>query len=114
VKVRISFLKLDDKILPDMGVKVAFLEEEPPVSAKKGKGNAPSALAYIPKSAVRTDASTSFVYLLRDGKVERRAVKLGLDRGTDIAVLAGVSPGESLVVKGPDSLRDGEKVEIRQ
>jgi RND family efflux transporter MFP subunit len=114
VKVRISFLKLDDKILPDMGVKVAFLEEEPPASAKKGKGNAPSALAYIPKSAVRTDANTSFVYLLRDGKVERRAVKLGLDRGTDIAVLAGVSPGESLVVKGPDSLRDGEKVEIRQ
>lgn len=114
VKVRISFLKLDDKILPDMGVKVAFLEEEPPASAKKGKGNAPSALAYIPKSAVRTDANTSFVYLLREGKVERRAVKLGLDRGTDIAVLAGVSPGESLVVKGPDSLRDGEKVEIRQ
>ncbi|HET7149985.1 MAG TPA: efflux RND transporter periplasmic adaptor subunit [Candidatus Acidoferrum sp.] len=114
VKVRISFLKLDDKILPDMGVKVAFLEEEPPASAKKGKGNAPSALAYIPKSAVRTDANTSFVYLLRDGKVERRAVKLGLDRGADIAVLAGVTPGDSLVVKGPESLRDGEKVEIRQ
>lgn len=114
VKVRISFLKLDDKILPDMGVKVAFLEEEPPASAKKGKGNTPAALAYIPKSAVRTDANASFVYVLRDGKVERRAVKLGLDRGTDVAVLAGVTPGDSLVVKGPESLRDGEKVEIRQ
>lgn len=113
VKVRITILKLDDKILPDMGVKVAFLEEEKP-AAHKGKEKAPQAVAYIPKSAIRTDASTSFVYLFRDGKVERRAVSLGLDRGTDVAVLAGVTPGDSLVVKGPESLRDGDKVEIRQ
>jgi RND family efflux transporter MFP subunit len=114
VKVRISFLKLDSKILPDMGVKVAFLEEEKPEAADKGKTKAPQAIAYIPKSAVRSDSSASFVYVLRDGKVERRAVSLGTDRGTDVAVLAGVSPGDSLVVKGPESLRDGDKVEIRQ
>jgi RND family efflux transporter MFP subunit len=114
VKVRISFLKLDSKILPDMGVKVAFLEEEKPEAVEKGKAKAPQAVAYIPKSAVRSDSSASFVYVLRDGKVERRAVSLGTDRGTDVAVLAGVSPGDSLVVKGPESLHDGEKVEIRQ
>src|SRR5947208_9489868 len=62
VKVRISFLKLDDKILPDMGVKVAFLEEEKPVA--KGKQKGPEAVAFIPKSAVRSDSSASFVYLL--------------------------------------------------
>ena len=112
VKVRISFLKLDDKILPDMGVKVAFLEEEKP--AAKGKEKGPQAVGFIPKSAVRSDSSTSFVYLLRDGKVERRAVSLGMDRGTDVAVLAGVTPGDSVVVKGPESLRDGEKVETHQ
>ena len=112
VKVRISFLKLDDKILPDMGVKVAFLEEEKP--AAKGKEKGPQAVAFIPKSAVRSDSSASFVYLFHDGKVERRAVSLGMDRGTDIAVMAGLTPGDSVVVKGPESLRDGEKVEIRQ
>jgi len=114
VKVRITILKLDDKILPDMGVKVAFLEEDKPVAGKKGQEKAPQALAYIPKSAVRTDSATSFVYLLRDGKVERRAVSLGMDRGTDVAVLAGITPGDSLVVKGPENLHDGDKVEIRQ
>jgi RND family efflux transporter MFP subunit len=114
VKVRISFLKLDSKILPDMGVKVAFLEEEKAEAAEKGKAKGPQAVAYIPKSAVRSDSSASFVYVLRDGKVERRAVSLGTDRGADIAVLAGVSPGDSLVVKGPESLHDGDKVEIRQ
>ncbi len=115
VKVRISFLKLDPRILPDMGVKVAFLEEEKPLQKGKAKDQekAPQAVAYIPKSAVRSDASASFVYLVREGKVERRAVSLGLDRGTEVAVLSGIAPGDSLVVKGPEGLHDGEKVEIR-
>jgi len=117
VKVRITILNLDryDFILPDMGVKVAFLEEpKPPTKEKnKEKDKTPQAVAFIPKSAVRSDSSASFVFLVRDGKVERRAVSLGVDRGTEVAVLAGVSPGDSLVVKGPESLRDGDKVEIR-
>ncbi|HUC53978.1 MAG TPA: efflux RND transporter periplasmic adaptor subunit [Candidatus Cybelea sp.] len=111
VKVRISIPNLEkyNFILPDMGVKVSF---EGPQQVKPTKG--PEAKAYVPKSAVRTDAGAAFVFLVRDGKVERRAVSLGLDRGTDVAILAGVSPGDSLVVKGPENLRDGDKVEIRQ
>src|SRR6266481_1887506 len=118
VKVRITILNLEkyDFILPDMGVKVAFLENEKPAAKDKNKDKekGPQAVAFIPKSAVRSDSNASFVFLVRDGKVERRAVNLGMDRGTDVAVLAGVSPGDALVVKGPESLHDGEKVEIRQ
>jgi len=51
------------------------------------------------------------VFLARSGKVERRAVKLGSDRGTDVAVLAGVVPGDSLVVKGLENLQDGQEIE---
>ena len=114
VKVRISFLKLDDKILPDMGVKVAFLEEPKPAASKKSAEKVPEAVAYIPKSAVRSDSNASFVYLMKDGAVERRAVTIGTDRGTDVGVLGGLAPGDSIVVKGPENLRDGEKVEIGQ
>jgi HlyD family secretion protein len=115
VKVRITIIDLDkyNLILPDMGVKVAFLEEQKPVEKVKGKDQGPQPVAYIPKSAVHSDSAASFVFLVREGKVERRAVSLGLDRGTEIAVLAGVTPGDSLVVKGPESLHDGDKVEIR-
>jgi HlyD family secretion protein len=112
VKVRITFDKLEDFILPDMGVKVAFLEDEPTV---KDNGKATGqAVAYIPQGAVRKDSNVSFVLLVREGRVERRAVSLGSNRGTEVAVLAGLSPGDSLVIKGPDSLHDGDKVEIRQ
>ena len=115
VKVRITIPNLEkyDFILPDMGVKVAFLEHEKPAPKDKGKDKGPEAVAFIPKSAVRSEAGSAFVFLFRDGKVERRAVKLGTERGTDVAVLAGVLPGDSLVVKGPESLHDGDKVEIR-
>src|SRR6266581_1383647 len=117
VKVRIAIPDLDkyNFILPDMGVKVAFLEEPKPVpkDKSKDKDKTPQAVAFIPKSAVRSDSSASFVFLVRDGKVERRAVSLGTDRGTDVAVLSGISPGDSLVVKGPENLHDGDKVEIR-
>ena len=113
VKVRISFLKLDDKILPDMGVKVAFLEEAKP-AAKKDAAKSAEAVAYIPKSAVRSDSGASYVYLVKAGNVERRAISLGAERGTDVGVLAGLAPGDSIVVKGPEGLRDGEKVEIGQ
>jgi RND family efflux transporter MFP subunit len=108
VKVRISFLKLDPKILPDMGVKVAFLSEEQP----KTKG--PEPMTYVPKSAIRSEGATTFVYLVHDGKVEHRAIKVGGDRGTDVAIMAGVMPGDSLVVTGPATLHDGDKVEIKQ
>jgi RND family efflux transporter MFP subunit len=116
VKVRITILNLEkyDFILPDMGVKVAFLENEQPAAKGKSKDKGPQVVAFIPKGAVRSDANASFVFLVRDGRVQRRAVSLGVDRGTDVAILAGVTPGDSLVVKGPESLHDGDKIEIRQ
>ncbi len=112
VKVRISFDKLDPRILPDMGVKVAFLSEEPPVG--NAGGAASPAKAVIPRGAVRDDAGKHFVLLVREGRVERRAVSLGAEHGSDVEVLAGISAGDRLVVKGHESLREGQAVEIKQ
>jgi HlyD family secretion protein len=111
VKVRISFDKLDPKILPDMGVKVAFLSEAD--SARKARASAPAARAIIPQTAIRGVGAESYVFTVRDGKVERRAVTLGRTTSQGIQVMAGVNPGDEIVVRGPENLKDGMKVEIR-
>jgi RND family efflux transporter MFP subunit len=110
VKVRISFLKLDPRILPDMGIKVTFLGAEPDT-----KSSAASAAAIvIPQSAVRDDAGKKIVFLVKDDKAERRAVTLGIARGSDTEVTAGLTAGDTVVVKGPANLRDGQSVEVRK
>jgi len=113
VKVRISFDKLDPRILPDMGVKVAFLSEEPSRKKVKNQDQAPAAKAIIPKSAVHGEGSASYVFAVRDGKLERRAVSLGRGMAGDVEVIAGVNAGDELVVSGAENLRDSEKVETR-
>src|SRR5215831_2702675 len=101
VKVRISFDQLDPRILPDMGVKVAFLDNAP---VAKSKGS--EAKALIPQAAVREDAGQKIVFLVNQRKLERRAVNLGANRGNDVEVMAGISPGDMLVVRGGADLRD--------
>jgi RND family efflux transporter MFP subunit len=112
VKVRITFDQLDPRILPDMGVKVAFLGDEQPRNG--AGGGASAAKAVIPSSAVRQQDGKSNVFLVHDGKVERRAVTLGSSRGDDVEVLAGVSEGDTLVANVPENLRDGQTVVIKQ
>src|SRR6202035_1913637 len=50
VKVRVSCLKLDPRILPDMGIKVTFLGDEP---SKKDATAGPSIL--IPQNAIHDE-----------------------------------------------------------
>jgi RND family efflux transporter MFP subunit len=109
VKVRVSFDHLDPKILPDMGVKVAFLSDQP-----AAQGKAPVAKAMIPQNAVRKVGEASVVWVVSDGKIERRAVTLGAEHGNDVEVMAGVSAGDSLVIRGPEGLHEGQAVEIKQ
>ena len=111
VKVRVSFGKLDPRILPDMGVKVAFLEDDP--ASRKGADQA-RVQTLIPSEAVRQENGKLVVFAVREGRLERRAVSLGATRGNEVEILAGVSEGEQVVVKGPEGLRDGQAVQIRQ
>ncbi len=121
VKVRISFtdeshVHLIDpatqpRILPDMGVKVTFLEENDPSKKKEEKS---PAVALVPQSAVRQENSSKFVYVVKDNTLERRGVTLGAVRGADVEILAGLQPDQVVVVNGPETLRDGQSVQIKK
>jgi RND family efflux transporter MFP subunit len=108
VKVRISFLKLDPRILPDMGIKVTFLGDAP------DKKNGPEAAATVPAGALRDENGKKIVFLVKDEKLERRAVTVGNARGGDTEILAGLVAGDTVVVKGPADLHDGEAVQIKR
>ena len=106
VQVRIGFDHLDPRILPDMGVKVAFLDTEAPRSTP-GK---PRLL--VPKAAVRHEGETDYVYVLSQDRVERRAVKVAGTEGEEL-VVTGVSSGERVVIEGPPALANGSRVTVR-
>jgi RND family efflux transporter MFP subunit len=108
VKVRISFLKLDPRILPDMGVKVTFLGDEP----DKKVGVTPAAL--VPSAALRDESGHKIVFLVKDNQLERRAVTVGSMRGSDAEIMAGLAAGDTVVVKGPGDLHDGEAIQIKK
>jgi len=121
VKVRISItepdhVKLfdpakDPRILPDMGVKVTFLENEAKTAAKETKS---PAVALVPQKAVRQDNTSKFVFVVKGETVERRGVTTGATRGSDIEILAGIQPDAIVVVNSPGTLRDGQAVQIQK
>ena len=110
VRVRIAFDQLDPRILPDMGVKVSFLSEAPPVAAA---GEQPRARVLVPKGAVRTVDGTSIVFVVRGDRVERRAVKLGGNDGDLVEVASGLTAGDKVVTEGVATLTDGARVKER-
>jgi RND family efflux transporter MFP subunit len=109
VKVRIGFEELDPRILPDMGVKVSFLQER----AAEAENAPVKPRIVVPKAAVRSDAGQSVVYVVRDDRVERRAVKVGVTDGDKLEILSGLNGGERIVVEGPGTLADGSRVKER-
>jgi RND family efflux transporter MFP subunit len=108
VRVRIGFDKLDPRILPDMGVKVSFLTERAAETA-----TAPAARLLVPRSAVRSQEGRDVVFVVKEERAERRAVKVGPTNGDQVEVVAGINSGERVVVEGPATLADGTRVKER-
>jgi RND family efflux transporter MFP subunit len=107
VLVRIGFAALDERILPDMGVKVAFLREDETASAS---ADGPTAL--VPKAALRVEGDAQVVFVVRGDRVERRAVGVGGADGDRVEVVAGLQPGEQVVSPVPAGLADGARVVV--
>jgi multidrug efflux pump subunit AcrA (membrane-fusion protein) len=53
------------------------------------------------------------VFVVHDDRIERRAIAVGLEQGDQLEVVSGVSAGERVVVDGPQTLKDGDKVKVQ-
>ncbi len=108
VKVRIAIEQKDPRIVPDMGVRVSFLEEKKPVAHAQ---DVPRGVL-VPGTAVHRDGDKDVVFVVRESKAQRRAVSLGGNVGDSRQVLAGVAAGETVVVDAPAELKDGAAVKV--
>ncbi|GAA0362441.1 hypothetical protein GCM10009530_10060 [Microbispora corallina] len=64
----------------------------------------------VPASAIVTSGRETIVWAVRDGRAERRVVKLGAQGDAVVEILNGLSPGERVVVKGADTVRTGQSL----
>ncbi|HKU14613.1 MAG TPA: efflux RND transporter periplasmic adaptor subunit [Steroidobacteraceae bacterium] len=111
VRVRIGFDTLEPRILPDMGVKVSFLEERPAEGAQQA---AARPAVRLPAAAVIRDGDTSFVWRIQDGgKLERVAVRTGMERDGQIEVFSGLNPGDVVVAAPVEGLGEGVRVKSK-
>jgi RND family efflux transporter MFP subunit len=109
VKVRVALDERDARILPEMGVRVAFLDDPK-------EGSTPVQVAQravvVPEAAVQANGDTGIVYVIEDDTVERRAVRLGARSSAGQVVLSGLESGARLAVADFAQLVDGSRVRI--
>ena len=102
VEVRVGFDELDARILPDMGVKVAFQGGVAPGSGRAG--------VLVPQSAISENENKQYVLLVVNNVVERRAVATAGQRGKEVLVTSGISGGDKVVINAPSGLENGARV----
>jgi len=103
VEVRVGFDELDLRILPDMGVKVAF--QEPGATTTSGRAG-----VVIPQSALSESGGKQYVWLVINGIAERRAVATAGERGKEVLVTAGLVSGDIVIISSPSNLEAGLRV----
>jgi RND family efflux transporter MFP subunit len=112
VTVRVGFKVKDPRIVPEMGARVSFLS---PADAASSAAPAQTGVV-VPPEAVQaaSGGNQGVVFVIADGKSERRAVRLGARQSQGQVLLSGVRPGESVAVTNVDKLQDGAAVRVEK
>ena len=109
VKVRVALKVKDPRIVPEMGVRVSFLESAAPAQAAAPKG------VRVPATAlVERDQKTVAFVVGDDRRVQQVPVTVGVALNNDRQVTAGLSAGQQVVSNPPPELRDGSAVVEKQ
>jgi RND family efflux transporter MFP subunit len=107
VRVRVGFDRLDPRILPQMAVKVAFRD------TGTLPAGAPGRSVLLPKNAVQSLDGRDIVFVIQNGRAERRAVTVTGALEGDVTLSAGVAAGERVALDFPPGLTDGANVRER-
>ena len=105
VKVRVALQVKDPRIVPEMGVRVSFLEKPADDGRNKPEG------VRVPATAIVQRGQDAVAFVVGgDDTVQARALETGIALGKDVQVLSGLSAGQTVVLDPPATLKDGDKV----
>jgi RND family efflux transporter MFP subunit len=107
VLVKVRFLDLDPRILPEMSARVAFLER--PVTPGEEKPR-----TAVTASALVSRNSGTVAFVVKKDRVTETPVKTGPILGDTVEVISGLTPGQTVVLDPPKNLRDGSKVKRKE
>ena len=108
VEVRVEFLRRDEKLRPEMGVRVVFgAEAEPPPA---GDAAPPKPVLLVPAEAIVRSKGESGVFVVERDRVRFQKVKLGGESGGRNVVEEGISDGDRIVLGPPATLESGDRV----
>lgn len=106
VRVRIAIDTEDQRILPDMGVKVAFQGDEVEGGQRHGVA--------VPSEAMTSVDGNEVIFVVSGGSVERRAVRTEVGPNGSLLIRSGLAAGEQVVLDPPAELADGDLVEVQR
>uniref|UniRef100_A0A7V6A5V6 Efflux RND transporter periplasmic adaptor subunit n=1 Tax=Desulfobacca acetoxidans TaxID=60893 RepID=A0A7V6A5V6_9BACT len=107
VLTKVKFLEKDDRILPEMSAKVAFLSR----SLTAGQNRPILAVA---KAALTTRRGRTMALVLKGNQVREVPVRVGADLGELAEITSGLQEGDRAVLNPPDSLGDGDRITIKE
>jgi membrane fusion protein, multidrug efflux system len=101
VKLRAEFANQDETLFPNQFVNVQLLVDQLHDAT------------VVPGAAVQRGAPGTYVYIVKtDETVSMRPITVGAATADKVAVLAGLAPGDRVVIDGIDKLRDGMSVTL--
>ncbi|MFM0049424.1 efflux RND transporter periplasmic adaptor subunit [Caballeronia grimmiae] len=104
VLVKVRFVERDERVLPDMSAKIAFLSKPVPPEDKK-------AVVAVQPTAVVTRGGKQVVYIVDHDKAREMPVTTG-ERVGDLLAVSGVKPGDTLVLAPGDKLENGASITV--
>jgi len=110
VKVRVGFEQHDARMVPDMGVRVSFLNPAAAGAAASAPAVVPRGVLVPPQALARREGGT-VVFVVDQGRAQQRSVTpAAQDVGGRKLLPEAVKPGERVVLSPPDTLHDGAAV----
>jgi membrane fusion protein (multidrug efflux system) len=67
----------------------------------------------VPEEAIVPEQGEMYVFVVKDGRAEKRKIRLGERRVGDVQVVEGLAIGETVVTEGTQKIRDGSPVAVQ-